>query len=302
MLGLFAALSATSPSASAAQPVNHCAPGQSPRYVFGFADLRADIGAAMGDPLTCEFPDPNGTGDVHQRTTAGLAFWRKSTNTSTFTDGWDHWALTSRGLVTWTGSSIDPPPQPLAGLDPLAEYPNPARVPPEGLQPFASLPLVDIEWPSGDVHTGITGYSLGFGEGPEAAWVQGYPGPRLYELTRYPDFTPCAESATYCPLRGPASQVQTGELFRGFTVHGGPAVVSHTTNSWAVTWYEPPAGMSYEMGFYGNTAQALGATLGAENVVEARRIVAIVEQFVEMPRNTQMPPFPAPTPYVEQQP
>src|SRR4051794_31381099 len=40
-----------------------CAPGEAPRYVFGFADLKAQIGDAMGDPVTCEFPDPNGTGE-----------------------------------------------------------------------------------------------------------------------------------------------------------------------------------------------------------------------------------------------
>src|SRR5262249_36337290 len=55
-----------------------------------------------------EFADPNGTGDVHQTTTTGLAFWRKSTNTPTFTNGWEHWAHSSRGWLCWTGQSIDP--------------------------------------------------------------------------------------------------------------------------------------------------------------------------------------------------
>ena len=94
-----------------------CLAGDAPRYVFGFADLKAYLGDAMGDPLTCEFADPNGTGDVHQQTSRGLAFWRKSTNTPTFTDGWDHWGRTEAGWVAWTGDSIDPPgtaPQPTA--------------------------------------------------------------------------------------------------------------------------------------------------------------------------------------------
>jgi predicted metalloprotease len=63
----------------------------------------------MGEPVTCEFADPNGTGDVHQETSKGLAFWRKSTNTPTFTDGNQHWAITAQGLVSWIGTSIDPP-------------------------------------------------------------------------------------------------------------------------------------------------------------------------------------------------
>jgi hypothetical protein len=97
------------PSQAAALQDTNCVPGQTPTFVFGFADLKAQIGAAMGEPTTCEFADPNGTGDVHQRTTTGLAFWRKSTNTPTFTNGFDHWAHSPAGWVTWTGASIDPP-------------------------------------------------------------------------------------------------------------------------------------------------------------------------------------------------
>jgi hypothetical protein len=78
-------------------------------YRSGFADLKAQIGARMGNPSSCEYPDPKGTGDTEQTTTSGLAFWRKSTNTPTFTNGFDHWALTSNGLLYWTGDSVDPP-------------------------------------------------------------------------------------------------------------------------------------------------------------------------------------------------
>jgi len=79
-------------------------------YVFGFADIHRFLGPIMGEALTCETPDPNGTGDVHQQTTGGLAFWRRSTNTPTFTNGNDHWAHTVNGWLCWTGASIDPAP------------------------------------------------------------------------------------------------------------------------------------------------------------------------------------------------
>jgi hypothetical protein len=92
-----------------AQTAQGCQVGESPHFTFGFAALKEQVGDAMGDPITCEFSDPNGTGDIQQRTTTGLAFWRKSTNTPTFTDGFDHWAQTPQGWVTWTGASIDPP-------------------------------------------------------------------------------------------------------------------------------------------------------------------------------------------------
>ncbi len=109
---LFLATFGLTPAAVvSAQETTSCPTGQTPSFVLGFADLQAQIGAPMGDPVTCEFPDPNGTGDIHQRTTTGLAFWRKATNTPTFTDGFQHWGQTPTGLVAWTGTSVDPPAQ-----------------------------------------------------------------------------------------------------------------------------------------------------------------------------------------------
>jgi hypothetical protein len=98
------------PAARAAAPTQtRCAPGQTPRFVFGFADLKARLGEAVGEPVTCEFADPKGSGDVHQQTSKGLAFWRKGTNMPTFTNGNEHWGSTPGGWVYWTGDSIDPP-------------------------------------------------------------------------------------------------------------------------------------------------------------------------------------------------
>jgi hypothetical protein len=100
---------ATPKPGSTALVVAGCAPGQTPVFSLGFAGLKAHLGDVVGDPTTCEFADPNGSGDRLQQTTHGLAFWRKSSNTPTFTNGSDHWALTSAGWVQWTGSSVDPP-------------------------------------------------------------------------------------------------------------------------------------------------------------------------------------------------
>jgi hypothetical protein len=85
-----------------------CQPGQTPQFAGGFADLQAQLGDTMGTPLDCEHVDPN-TGDSQMTTSTGLAFYRKQTNTPTFTDGYNHYALTGDGLVSWTGASIDPP-------------------------------------------------------------------------------------------------------------------------------------------------------------------------------------------------
>lgn len=85
-----------------------CGPRQRPEFVLGFKALAEALGERMGAPLECERAHPE-SGDTLQRTTTGLAFYRKSTNTPTFTNGWDHWALSAGGLVHWTGESIDPP-------------------------------------------------------------------------------------------------------------------------------------------------------------------------------------------------
>lgn len=91
-----------------AQSAPFCAPGTSPEFSHGFLALKLAIGPVMGEPVECEHTDAE-TGDVVQKTTTGLAYWRKSTNTPTFTDGNRHWALTARGLVAWEGRSVDPP-------------------------------------------------------------------------------------------------------------------------------------------------------------------------------------------------
>ena len=91
-----------------AQGAPYCGPGTRPQFANGFAALKAALGPVMGEPIECEHNDGN-SGDIVQQTSTGLAFWRKSTNTPTFTDGYRHWALTTRGLVAWEGSSIDPP-------------------------------------------------------------------------------------------------------------------------------------------------------------------------------------------------
>ncbi len=91
-----------------AQSAPFCQADESPRFSFGFGALKTQLADAMGDPVECEHANPD-NGDTLQHTTTGLSFYRRSTNTPTFTDGFNHWGLTGAGLVSWTGSSIDPP-------------------------------------------------------------------------------------------------------------------------------------------------------------------------------------------------
>jgi hypothetical protein len=91
----------------AAAEAPFCTPGQDAQFVLGFAVLKSRIGDRMGSPLECEHPGDGG--DTVQLTSTGLAFYRQSTNTATFTDGWSHFAHVPGGLIVWTGGEIDPP-------------------------------------------------------------------------------------------------------------------------------------------------------------------------------------------------
>jgi hypothetical protein len=79
-----------------------------PRFAGGLATLKTALGAKMGAPLECEHPVDN-HGDTQQKTSTGLAYYRQQLNVACFTTGWDHWALTERGVVYWTGDAVDPP-------------------------------------------------------------------------------------------------------------------------------------------------------------------------------------------------
>ena len=70
---------------------DHCQSGKQPTFSAGFAELSSRLGDWMGAAVTCEMPDPGGSGDVQQQTEKGLALWRKSSNTAIFTNGPEHW-------------------------------------------------------------------------------------------------------------------------------------------------------------------------------------------------------------------
>src|SRR5690349_20884142 len=115
LLSRFAVVLATSallwsPAEGARAAYPGCPSGGTPSFTFGFADLRSQVGSPMGDPIECEHAE-TATGDTYQRTTTGLALYRRDTNTAMFTNGQEHWALTAGGIVHWTGwhGSAAPP-------------------------------------------------------------------------------------------------------------------------------------------------------------------------------------------------
>src|SRR5215204_1547849 len=121
---LIASVLLTTPPEAFAQGAPFCRPGQTPQFVLGFASLKAQLGSVMGEPVECEHPN-NANGDTLQKTSTGLAYWRNSTNTPTFTDGYRHWAITPTGLVAWVGASPDPPGVAAAPATPAPRTPPP---------------------------------------------------------------------------------------------------------------------------------------------------------------------------------
>ncbi|MDP8924286.1 MAG: DUF4352 domain-containing protein [Chloroflexota bacterium] len=124
-------------SPPAAQAAPYCEPGRQPTFQFGFAALKAALGGVMGEPLECEHGNPE-NGDTLQQTTTGLAYYRRSTNTPTFTNGSEHWALTPSGLAYWVGPEVDPPT--LAAPRPA----EPVAAPVEVAMPAASVSCLSM--------------------------------------------------------------------------------------------------------------------------------------------------------------
>lgn len=108
LLAILALLLSAPAVTASAQTAPFCRAGETPQFLFGFALLKAQLGDIMGNPLECVHVNPT-NGDALQQTTTGLSFYRASTNTPTFTDGYRHWANTPAGLLFWVGDAIDPP-------------------------------------------------------------------------------------------------------------------------------------------------------------------------------------------------
>jgi len=92
-----------------AQSAPFCADAESVNWLDAFAPLSEQLGDVMGDPIECPHPTTEG-GDTVQQTSTGLAILRMPTGLPSFTDGTTRWALTAdQGLVSWMGTSLDPP-------------------------------------------------------------------------------------------------------------------------------------------------------------------------------------------------
>jgi len=123
-----------------------CSAGQ-PRLAPAFTDLASQLGSRVGDATECEHTDA-ASGDLQQSTSHGLLYLRQSTNTPTFTDGGEHWALRSGQLLDWTSAEVDPP----ASAQVIASTPaqaNPAPAAPVATTASIASPAAALASASG---------------------------------------------------------------------------------------------------------------------------------------------------------
>ncbi len=73
----------SNPTVSIASSDNFCAAGEQPEFRFGFAELKQQMGALIGEPIECEHYDEQG--NAYQKTTRGELYYHKSSGRIIFT-------------------------------------------------------------------------------------------------------------------------------------------------------------------------------------------------------------------------
>jgi hypothetical protein len=129
--------------AAAVGPSPFCETEGQPTLDERLADLKTQIGAAMGDPAECSHADPT-SGDTLQTTSTGLAILRAASGVPTFTDGGHRWGLVDGTLVAWEGDALDPPDDARAVSGPIAfsqpATPTPTPMPRAPIPPTLATP------------------------------------------------------------------------------------------------------------------------------------------------------------------
>ncbi|MBV9325640.1 MAG: hypothetical protein JO352_17860 [Chloroflexi bacterium] len=298
-----------------AQPAaGFCGIAETPHFDAVLAELADELGDVMGEPVECAHANPD-NGDLLQRTTTGLAYYRAALEIPVFTDGAEHWALTDTGIDDWTSIDVDPPgvTTPAATRPPEAAdwaaalaaapvsravpgalgidaFPAPLRVPRIASELFAGLSVREASAWKGTDTPSTWSYSVALGTGPNDA-----PLAQLFGSAGRTAFARAAEPADGCrPAAGDdycaSSSAGSLERFFGLAVAGQPTVATHVARgsaqlaAWRVEWYEPSVDVSY--GF--SLAEAAGrlppeaAALDRSNGLYAQDLTDAAELFLSV--------------------
>jgi PH (Pleckstrin Homology) domain-containing protein len=136
----------SAPSIALADPSPFCNGEAAPTLDQAFAGLATLLADRAGTPKECSHTE-QASGDLQQATSGGLFYLRKSTNTPTFTDGADHWALRGTQSLHWTTSEADPPSSAEVSTVP-STISQPAPTPVAVVAASAALPIgIPINFP-----------------------------------------------------------------------------------------------------------------------------------------------------------
>ena len=262
-------------------------------FVGGFdalqLKLRQDhVSAEMGTPTDCARLAADGSGNLEQPSTTGLAYWHRASNTYVFTDGYRHWGmlgwhLVGDDLVDWATTDADPP---FANAPSVRQG---ALVPPPGLWPFDGLKVTYRRvW---DTTHGIT-YGHRYDNAVGTVGVGGSLGLRSGHVP----LDTCADGSAYCyeDFKYDTDHVVFRiERFAGLKVGTSPAIASHGTvydqkfgqhPFWLVSWLDGDRDMFQGIDMTGDIADALEARGGPDTVAAARRLTDIAAQLVPYQR------------------
>jgi hypothetical protein len=173
----------------------------------------------------------------------------------------------------------------ISSNDVLRNFPGPVLVPPSGLEPFHSMPILRVDANA----RGIARYAVYYGDlNTGGAAISGLVGRDAFD-TATPRLSDCAPSATYCSgaVPGQTDGPPGLELFRRADFFEDfPSVMTHRVCCngvfWSFSWYEPRANMSYTLDLSRSVAQRYGNSSADGDVNAARAVAALAAQLVRL--------------------
>jgi hypothetical protein len=183
-------------------------------------------------------------------------------------------------------------------LDALRRFPGTVLVPPEGLTPFAHVPLVRAEaYEAGSPITALDEpmYVAVWDDGQafdKYTSIQGTRGSGPLALAAREDAS-CLPQPDYCPIAPIGGEGEpVGEVFLSLSIRGAPARISRLAccngGGWFARWYDASADVTYDLALPLSAAYPHASPAGRgygsspENIRGARQVVGIAEQLVRL--------------------
>ena len=180
----------------------------------------------------------------------------------------------------------------------LRTFPGVVLVPVADLEPFSALEAWRVELNRarpGSAAIVRGRYLIQYRDpqgGAGSAQIGGTMGPDELDQTLTTlagrSFRRCPADAPYCveDVGGQDGAMPASEVFRGLTVHDGPAVAEHVVccggHFWSLSWYDAPRDMTYALVLVGPVADRYASGIAAENERAAIAIADVAGRLVPL--------------------